>query len=364
MNAAVVTGICVERDAISAAAVAQAAMLAGFDGIDEVTLIAHAHGREGAVRSLAVADSWELLRVLDRLDAELVIFHWGIQYDLFNALPAAAVGRRVAVHFHNVTPSHLVAADRRQLIEQSIRQMQLPALAGVAVWAVSGHNHDTLVDWGYPSESVRVVPIVATRPVPPRRPRAPGAPVRLLTVGRLVEAKGVDVLVESMRTVVARLPGRVSLLLAGGTEFSDRAYVEQLHDAIRRYGLEGSIRIEQDLDDAALAGEYAQADILVSPSRHEGLCVPVIEAYHAGLRVVGTDAGNLPYVVQPPDPVVPAGNPGALAEAIAAVAGEVLAGTSTPPPGATDLVLRYSPEGVRAELLDALNALGTAVTRA
>jgi glycosyltransferase involved in cell wall biosynthesis len=358
MKAAVVTGICVERDAISAAAAGQAEMLAEIDGIEAVTLIAHAHGRVCEVPTLAVPNSWELLRVLDRLDAELVIFHWGILYDLFNALPITANARRTVVHFHNVTPVHLLPPDRRLLIEQSIRQMQLPALAGVPLWAVSGHNRDTLVEWGYPDEQVRVVPITATLAMPERRPRRATEPVRLLTVGRLVAAKGVDVLVEAMRDVVDQLDHPISLVLAGGSEFSDPEFVRHVRDLIRHHRLGRMIRIKHDLDDSGLAREFSRADVLVSPSLHEGLCVPVIEAYHAGLRVIGSDAGNLPYVVQPPDPVVPVGDPEALAEAILAVVGEVLDGSSHAPPGAADLVRRYSADGVREELVAALADLG------
>ncbi len=112
------------------------------------------------------------------------------------------------------------------------------------------------------------------------------------------------------------------------------------------------------MDDEALAREYERADVLVSPSLHEGLCVPVIEAYAAGCNVVGTDAGNLPYVVQPPDPVVPAGDPDALAEAIVASRGRSLPAQRSVPAGAAALVATHSRERARAELIAAVAELG------
>lgn len=358
MKIAVVTGICVERDAISAAAADQAAILSELDGVDEVALLAHAHGRDCGVPTLAVGNSWELLRALDELESDLVIFHWGILYDLFNAVPFVARERNAVVHFHNMTPPHLLGAADQERAEQGIRQMQLPAVADVPVWAVSGHNRDTLVTWGYDAADIRVVPIVATRALPARPPRKHTDPLRLLTVGRLVPAKGTDVLVEAMATVVAQLDHPVTLVLAGSSDFSDPTFIDTLRDRIRRTKLGRVVRIKQDLDDAALGREYVRADVLVTPSLHEGLCVPVIEAYHAGLRVVGTDAGNLPYVVQAPDPIVPAGDADALAQAIVAVGREVLAGTSVTPAGAEELVRRYSVDGVRAELVSAIAGLG------
>lgn len=353
VNVAVVTGVCVERDAISAAAVDQAQFLAGFDQVGDVTLLAHSHARASGVRTIGVADSWRLAAELDRLAVDVAIFHWGIYYDLFNALPVVAADRRTAVHFHNVTPAEFVPQEFRPLIEQSVRQMQLPHVTGSALWADSAHNRDTLEGWGYPASSVRLLPLIGARAVLPRHTRQAGDPVRLLTVGRLVPAKGVDVLVAAIDLVATDLDHPIELVLAGSTEFSDHAFIARLSAAIADLRRHATVRIEEDLDDAALDAEYARADILVSPSLHEGLCIPVIEAYNAGLRVVASNAGNLPYVVQPPDPVVPAGDPVALAEAIVGVAREILAGSSALAPGADELVRRHSPAGVRAELADA-----------
>jgi glycosyltransferase involved in cell wall biosynthesis len=265
---------------------------------------------------------------------------------------------RTAVHFHNITPAHLVPEDDRPVIEESIRQIQLPRLSGTKVWAVSDYNLNTLHEWGYPDDQVRLLPITVGRRSSPRRSRPSSDRVRLLTVGRLVPAKGVGVLIEAMSSVVRELEGRVSLVLAGSAELSNRDYIDGLTNAIRRGRLAKYVRIRENLDDEELAREYARADVLVSPSLHEGLCMPVIEAYAAGCNVVGTDAGNLPYVVQAPDPVVPAGDPKALAEAIVAVGRRVLSGAQAAPAGAAELVAAYSAERTRAELAAAIAELG------
>jgi glycosyltransferase involved in cell wall biosynthesis len=168
----------------------------------------------------------------------------------------------------------------------------------------------------------------------------------------------VGVLVEAMSSVVRALEGRASLVLAGSADLSNRQFISELATSIRERDLGRYVTIKEDLADRELALEYERADVLVSPSLHEGLCVPVIEGYRAGCNVIGTDAGNLPYVVQPPDPLVPAGDPDALADAIITMGRLVLAGDNSIPTGAKDVIAQYSTENAQRELAAAVAELG------
>ena len=123
---------------------------------------------------------------------------------------------------------------------------------------------------------------------------------------------------------------------------SDPNFHGHLEDTIDDYGLRDIVQIVSDANDKTLWSWYEMADILVSPSLHEGLCVPVIEAYIAGCRVVASDAANLPFVVQAPDPVVPAGDVDALADAIVEMISQIASGIPARPPGADALVERFS----------------------
>ena len=49
--------------------------------------------------------------------------------------------------------------------------------------------------------------------------------------------------------------------------------------------------------DATVAAAYAQSDVLVVTSEHEGYCVPVVEAMTVGLPVVAFRQGALPEVL-------------------------------------------------------------------
>jgi glycosyltransferase involved in cell wall biosynthesis len=68
-----------------------------------------------------------------------------------------------------------------------------------------------------------------------------------------------------------------------------------------------------------VASAYADADVLVVTSEHEGFCVPVVEAMSAGLPVVAFDQGAVPEVLGGAGTLVTDKDPYALAASIAEV---------------------------------------------
>lgn len=118
-----------------------------------------------------------------------------------------------------------------------------------------------------------------------------GAP-RLAYVGRLSPRKGVDVAVEA----VAELRDRgldASLALVGAVFPGYEWYEEQLHEQVRRSGLEECVHFHGFRDD--VWGHLADADVVLMPSRGEesfGNTVveaalsarPVVVSDHSGLR--------------------------------------------------------------------------------
>jgi glycosyltransferase involved in cell wall biosynthesis len=355
VNVVIVSGICVASDAISNAVVEQARILRGLERVDSVAVVTQYCDRATAmeVEVHCVWDAWSLLRLPVVQQADLVVFHWGIEYALFDALPIVAQRCRAAVHFHNVTPPSLVPDTERPKIERSLRQIQLLNMTDALVWTESEYNISTLEDWGVASDRITLMPF----PIGPSREltRVPRErAVRLLTVGRFVRAKGIDVLIDALGIATRRTDVPIEATIVGNVGFSDPAYIDEIGASIRTWELDDVVRFVHGADDEQLWAWFERTDVLVSPSLHEGLCVPAIEAYIAGCRVIGSDAGNLPYVVQPPDPVVAAGDADALAAAIVQVVQEVSDGRIVRPAGADALVRRYSAEATTECLREAL----------
>lgn len=354
MKIAVVAAICVRHDAISAAAADQAAIAATLAGVERVDLFAEWIDRPLAVDGHVVAGPSALLHHPRFRDADVVIVHWGIHCPTLDALTVAArAGPPSAVMFHNMTPVELVAPDRRGHMERSRRQLAHLTSLDLRWWTFSEENRRQLTRHGV--DSVRFVPfpIVA----PSSRPRrASGGPLQLIAVGRLAPAKGTDVLIEAAGSLHAE-GLEFELQLVGNPAFSPPHFVGELGRRIDELGLRAVVSIAGDVDDAGLWDRLSAADILVAPSRHEGLCVPVVEAYLTGCRVVAADGGNLRYVVQPPDPVVAAGDASALAAAIAAVGAEVQSGPPRTRPGVDAVIEAYSKVSATAALAGAVAEL-------
>lgn len=135
---------------------------------------------------------------------------------------------------------------------------------------------------------------VAVRSV--RAAAAPGTPLTLGVVARLIREKGVDVLVQEL----ARIPDLWSRLIVAGDR-QDQQYVRELEEQIRRHGL--TDRIEMLGPRTDLPEIFAQLDALIVPSTgNEGQPTVILEALAAGLPVVarspvgGPEFDDLPVV--------------------------------------------------------------------
>jgi glycosyltransferase involved in cell wall biosynthesis len=179
-----------------------------------------------------------------------------------------------------------------------------------AVIATSDATAETLSGaYGVPAERL-IVALPGTDPAP-AAPRA-GDPPHLLSLGSVTERKGHDILVTAL-AAIADLPWRCSI--AGSLDRTPET-VRLLGQQIETAGLGARIRLLGEVADAAAL--YAQADIFVLASRHEGYGMAYAEALARGLPVVGTSAGAIPSVVPAAaGALVAPDDPAALAAALA-----------------------------------------------
>jgi glycosyltransferase involved in cell wall biosynthesis len=120
----------------------------------------------------------------------------------------------------------------------------------------------------------------------------PGSGHRLVYVGRLVRAKGLSVLLESLGELRRQCP-EVRLTLVG--EGADRAALEA---QTARLGLGDAVRFVGALDYSAVREVLSDSDILVLPSFAEGISVSVMEAMARGLTVIATPVGGMAELVE------------------------------------------------------------------
>jgi glycosyltransferase involved in cell wall biosynthesis len=145
---------------------------------------------------------------------------------------------------------------------------------------------------------------------PEAAPQAPGNGRVLGFVGRLVDQKGCDVLINAMPLIVASHP-TVRLRIVG--DGPDRA---RLQDLARRLNLEPVIEFAgyQETSAQLMRG----FDLVVVPSRYEPFGIVAVEAMASGRPVVASAVGGLVEIVSDgrTGRLVPPEDPGRLAAAI------------------------------------------------
>lgn len=230
------------------------------------------------------------------------------------ALPLARrLGVPLAVTFHG--------GDAHK--DSHYRRVPLPALfarrmaalldyAGVFV-CVSGQVRDKLLARGFPAARLRVIPI-GVEPAP--APVAPPETGHLLFVGRMVEKKGVPVLLDALARLRAAGDTTQAVLVGDGP----------MLDAVRaRAAAIGGIALPGWQTQDQIRGWMAGALALAVPSvtgrggDAEGLPSVAVEALTLGVPLIASDAAGLAEVMAcDVGRMVPAGDPAALAEALAA----------------------------------------------
>ncbi|KUJ78162.1 hypothetical protein AVO45_09445 [Ruegeria marisrubri] len=140
----------------------------------------------------------------------------------------------------------------------------------------------------------------------------------VIAVGAIIGQKAYDDLLTAFSSVAKHAPDAV-LWIAGNAPEPDR--FENLQEQSRASGLEEKVKflgLRRDIPALLRA-----ADIFVSSSHWEGLPVSVLEAMANGLPCVVTDVGdNARVLTETGCPVVPARQPGLLAEALVEMLGD------------------------------------------
>lgn len=164
-----------------------------------------------------------------------------------------------------------------------------------------------LIDRYVPDCDVRVIPHAV--PEWPRAERPTDARFTVGFAGRLVSEKGID----TLTSAVARLDGTVRLRLYGNGPLREQIErdLPPDHDA----------EIVSGLPHERMAEAFASMDVLVLPSRTtptwaEQFGRVLVEALWCGVPVVGSDSGEIPWVITTTGGglVFPEGDAAALAE--------------------------------------------------
>jgi glycosyltransferase involved in cell wall biosynthesis len=244
--------------------------------------------------------AWEFVAA-----ADLLIADYSQYYTLLEWLPLLAGGRpRLLFDYHGVTPVHFWGNHNRERLGQGAEQRGLAWFAEAALVHSRFAAEELLGPTGFPTERLRQLPYVidteALQPASPapelRRRLGLDKATVLLFVGRLAPNKRVPVLVEALAHLRDLAPP-VHAVVIGDTGDLYQAEAEQCCKRAAELGVAQRLHIVGPIDAAGLRDAYHSADIFVMPSRHEGFCLPVLEAMACGLPVIAARAAALPETV-------------------------------------------------------------------
>ncbi|WP_174275234.1 glycosyltransferase, partial [Sphingomonas bacterium] len=245
-------------------------------------LFARARAQGHVVKAIDPADPHDLDRWLARTRPDLVHVHAGIGWEGHaSARAARAAGARV------IRTEHLpyLLTDAAQRAEHDAGLSHVDHLI-----CVSGAVADSHREAGCGNRLATIAngvrPVAATRDRAALRARwaLADAPV-LLMAARFSVQKDHALLLDALPAILAVHPG-TTLLLAG-----DGPLLWEVAAQVARRGLAGAVRMLGLSDD--MPDLMAAADLLVLPSRFEGLSLAGLEAMAAGLPIVASEApGN------------------------------------------------------------------------
>jgi len=255
----------------------------------------------------------------------MLIYHYSIASPA-TAVFRAATGRKV-LRYHNITPAEFFDGyddDIAAQLRAGRTELEDVARTAGTVWADSAFN---AAEIAIPGVETRVVPLAfdanrfqcgadagtLARLSPP--------PKNVLFVGRIAPNKCIEDLILAFAWLNRSIDPFTRLVLVG-SERSCPRYFAMLHLLARRLRLP-NVAFMGFLNQAQLAACYQAADLFVCASRHEGYCLPLVEAMAAGVPVIARHTGGMPETL---------GNAGVLyddtdARSLAELMGRVMADT-------------------------------------
>ncbi len=263
-----------------------------------------------ARRRLSMIAQFPALSAMVRQHRPDILYSAGNQSNMLVAMAALGINTRAISRISNP-----IICPGKRGFSAAMRYARHRFITGLADMTIVMGEHDRRLLAR--SGDVRLLPRPTVTPEMERAaewrvPRHPDDPYQLLMVGRLAEQKDHATALHAL----ARL-SHIDWRLTVAGQGPLRADLQQLAETL---GIADRVRfIGFVADPDTLAHMMASADLLLQPSRWEGLCATVIEALACGASVVATDSTpNIRPILADAGqhPVTPVGNAAAFARAI------------------------------------------------
>ena len=240
-------------------------------------------------------------QLVDELrDLDLLSVEYSQYYALLEVLPLLARGKRprILLDYHGVTPPELWEGPA-EAMRDSQRRRGLVWFADEVIVHSRFMRCELTAATQYLDERIHESPLFLetagerSLAINWRQRLKLGDAKLLLFVGRLAANKRVPTLIEAVARHKSEHP-EIHAVIVGDTGDIYRTQLEHCQALAAKLGVSERVHFLGHLCSDELGAAYRQADLFVMPSRHEGCCIPVLEAMAHGLPVVAAQAGALP----------------------------------------------------------------------
>lgn len=250
-----------------------------------------------------VAEDYHLMdhaTLSERIPAQDRGLHYDVIHCHFGPMGVAGVWLRkegvidgpIVTSFHGFDLTAFPKGQDGPVYEQLFR-------SGEMFTANSSFSKERMVELGCPRETIVRLPVGLDPSFYHFRERKlnSGEPIRLLTVARLVEKKGLDFALRAV-AMVAQVYPHVQYRIVGDGPLRDRLTI-----LAHELGINDKVSLLGWKSEEELRGLYAEASIFLLPSvtteegDHEGLGLVLQEAQAVGLPVVSTLHDGIPEAV-------------------------------------------------------------------
>jgi glycosyltransferase involved in cell wall biosynthesis len=235
------------------------------------------------------------------------------------------------LNYHNITPAEFFEPWEptvTMVLEAGHRQFEELSECTELAIAVSGFNEDDLRRMGYAATTVAPI-LLDPRdldhvPDPATDARLGAARsaggIDWLFVGRICPNKAQHDLIKAFAAYRVAFDPRARLHLVGGS--SSHLYETCLHAFAHELGCGDAVEFAGSVTPEQLAAHFRNADVFVCLSRHEGFCVPLLEAMHHRVPVVALRETAVPETLGRAGLLLPTAAPALVAAAVDRVAAD------------------------------------------
>ena len=281
--------------------------LAGKDTVDRHgSLTIHRYENIGKYNQDAIDRGKEVLRDIVALHPDIVHIHGTGNFSgtLYSAIKFYGIPILLTVH-------GLLHVEKKNALRKrpSLKHLYQLIMQSRAEFDVINQAHHIIVDTEYVSKQIEqlyarkkinnlpwmyVVPQGIQSKYLSLSSMQTKAPV-ILSVGSISQRKGHLFLIKAFEKVHSKIP-TARLIIAGS--LAEETYLAKMREEIEICRLQDSVDILPNIPQEELLQQYKTASIYALHSQEESQGIALVEAMAAGLPVVSTTVGGIPYVVK------------------------------------------------------------------